>query len=233
MIYSLYIFDRHCTIVYYQDWHRSPLKPARPSPNVLPCVSPSLSPGYQSINPHSDQSRQASSQGILPFHSNTGTLVGGEEVPNLLNTTRLNDGNGIRSDLLHSQNQLQNGSSSNLLPGLLFDEEAKLVYGLVFSLRNLVRKLAGRDEPVHYYTTSTYSLHLFTTPTNITFVLLSSPMTESLQPVLKNIWKTSWTDFVIRNPLVSIDSAQSGKGVDNEMFRRSVDNTMRALTIFN
>lgn len=233
MIYSLYIFDRHCTIVYYQDWHRSPLKPARPSPNVLPCVSPSLSPGHHLIDPHSDQARQASSQGTLPFHSNSGTIVGGEEAPNVLAAGRLGD--GIRPDLshTHAQAQLQNGSSSNLLPGLLFDEEAKLVYGLVFSLRNLVRKLAGRDEPVHYYTTSTYSLHLFTTPTNITFVLLSSPMTESLQPVLKNIWKTAWTDFVIRNPLVSIDSAQSGRGVDNEMFRRSVDNTMRALTIFN
>jgi hypothetical protein len=28
--------------------------------------------------------------------------------------------------------------------GLPFDEEAKLVYGVVFSLRNLVKKLAGR-----------------------------------------------------------------------------------------
>jgi len=29
-------------------------------------------------------------------------------------------------------------------PGLPFDEEAKLVYGVVFSLRNMVRKMAGR-----------------------------------------------------------------------------------------
>jgi len=33
---------------------------------------------------------------------------------------------------------------SELKPGLAFDEEAKLVYGIVFSLRNMVNKLAGR-----------------------------------------------------------------------------------------
>ncbi|KAH9816494.1 Sybindin-like protein [Melampsora americana] len=227
MIYSLYIFDRHCTIIYYQDWHRSPLKPAKPSSNVLPNVSPTLSLPHLSSHSKSDQVRQSSSKGILPFDSNTGTWVAGEDVPNVLST-----GRGVEERGTEIESQTE-PSSSHPLPGLFFDEEAKLVYGLVFSLRNLVRKLTGREEPVHYYTTSTYSLHLFTTPTNITFVLLSSPITESLQPVLKNIWKTSWTDFVIRNPLVSIDSAQSGRGVDNELFRRSVDNTMRALTIFN
>jgi hypothetical protein len=28
--------------------------------------------------------------------------------------------------------------------GLPFDEEAKLVYGIIFSLRNMVKKLAGQ-----------------------------------------------------------------------------------------
>ncbi|KAH9815026.1 Sybindin-like protein [Melampsora americana] len=227
MIYSLYIFDRHCTIIYYQDWHRSPLKAAKPSSNVLPNVSPTLSLPHLSSHHKSDQVRQSSSKGIPSFDSKTGRWVAGEDVPNVLSTGRAAEERGIE---VESQTE---PSSSHPLPGLFFDEEAKLVYGLVFSLRNLVRRLTGRDEPVHYYTTSTYSLHLFTTPTNITFVLLSSPITESLQPVLKNIWKTSWTDFVIRNPSVSIHSAQSGRGVDNELFRRSVDNTMRALTIFN
>lgn len=37
--------------------------------------------------------------------------------------------------------------AGELKPGLAFDEEAKLVYGIVFSLRNLVNKLAGRYAP--------------------------------------------------------------------------------------
>ena len=32
--------------------------------------------------------------------------------------------------------------------GLPFDEEAKLVYGVVLSLRNMVKKLAGRYVPL-------------------------------------------------------------------------------------
>lgn len=31
--------------------------------------------------------------------------------------------------------------------GLSFDEEAKLVYGVVLSLRNMVKKLAGKSVP--------------------------------------------------------------------------------------
>ena len=32
--------------------------------------------------------------------------------------------------------------------GLAFDEESKLVYGIIFSLRNMVKKLAGRSVAV-------------------------------------------------------------------------------------
>ncbi|KAG0144779.1 hypothetical protein CROQUDRAFT_94704 [Cronartium quercuum f. sp. fusiforme G11] len=225
MIYSLYIFDRHCAAVYYQDWHRSPLKPARPSPNVLPCVSAAVSPGPPAQQNRFNQARQPNSRGDLPLKATTGVIVGGEEKPNVL-------GAGWGTDRIKHEPIPSPSVTGGPLPSLLFDEEAKLVYGLVFSLRNLVRKLAGRDEPLHFYTTSTYSLHLFTTPTNQTFVLLSSPMEESLQPILRDLWRSAWTDFVVRNPLVSIDSTKSGRGIDNEMFRRSVDNTIKSLPIF-
>jgi hypothetical protein len=35
--------------------------------------------------------------------------------------------------------------------GLAFDEEAKLVYGVILSLRNMIRKLSGRYEPAHCF----------------------------------------------------------------------------------
>ncbi|KNZ55796.1 hypothetical protein VP01_257g4 [Puccinia sorghi] len=247
--------------VYYQDWHRSPLKAARPDPNVLPCVSPAISPvkePHQTVT-NTDLARQQSAMGILPFNNRSGVVIGGEEVP--ANMQPLVSSSILKHPSLNSnplsrpsqENKLDDHSLPSKIPGLPFDEEAKLVYGVVFSLRNMVQKLAGKQEILHGYSTSAYSLHILTTPTNHTFALFTSPMTESLRPTLKTLWRTAWLDFVVRklsrpnggknhtslsfhyvrNPLVSIDSKQSGRGIDNEMFRRSVDNQMRALPVFN
>lgn len=240
-VYSFYVFDRHCAAVYYQDWHRSPLKAARPDPNVLPCVSPAISPvkePHQTVT-NTDLARQQSAMGILPFNNRSGVVIGGEEVP--ANMQPLVSSSILKHPSLNSnplskpsqENKLDDHSLPSKIPGLPFDEEAKLVYGVVFSLRNMVQKLAGKQEILHGYSTSAYSLHILTTPTNHTFALFTSPMTESLRPTLKTLWRTAWLDFVVRNPLVSIDSKQSGRGIDNEMFRRSVDNQMRALPVFN
>lgn len=63
--------------------------------------------------------------------------------------------------------------ASDLLP---FDEEAKLVYGVVFSLRNMVRKIGGESETFNSFTTSTYTLAHLHTPTMYTFVILTDPV---------------------------------------------------------
>jgi hypothetical protein len=57
----------------------------------------------------------------------------------------------------------------------------------------------SRQEVLHGYTTSAYTLHILTTPTNHTFALFTSPMPESLRPTLKTLWRTAWLDFVVRN----------------------------------
>jgi len=36
------------------------------------------------------------------------------------------------------------GGAGGAGPGLPFDEEAKLVYGVILSLRNMVKRLSGR-----------------------------------------------------------------------------------------
>ncbi|GAA97052.1 uncharacterized protein L969DRAFT_611493 [Mixia osmundae IAM 14324] len=106
---------------------------------------------------------------------------------------------------------------------LPFDEEAKLVYGVVFSLRNMVKKLAGREEAFLSYSTSTYKLHFFETVTGYKFLLLSDLSAPgSLRHVLKQIYQGAFIEFVVRNPLIQMDSHQSGRGIDNVAFRRAV-----------
>ncbi|PLW10963.1 hypothetical protein PCANC_22215 [Puccinia coronata f. sp. avenae] len=213
--------------------HRSPLKPARPDPNVLQCVSPAISPMKEPhqtaiIKTDSHSRQQISAVGNLPFGNQSGgLLVGGEHVPNELESSQLsssvlkiNHSDPHHPPIAADKKLLDDHSQpAPKYAGLPFDEEAKLVYGVVFSLRNLLQKLDGKKEVLHGYTTSAYMLHILTTPSNHTFALFSSPMSESMAPALQTLWRTAWLDFVVRNPLVSIDSRQSGREIDNEMFR--------------
>ena len=116
--------------------------------------------------------------------------------------------------------------------GLPFDEEAKLVYGVVLSLRNMVKKLSGKqEEPFLSYKTPSYRLHLFETLTGYRFVLLSDPQSESLRFVLRQLYQGPFVEYVARNPLVEMDSRT--EGIDNDQFRAAVDRHMRSLTVFS
>ncbi|BGP40902.1 Trafficking protein particle complex subunit BET5 [Rhodotorula kratochvilovae] len=113
---------------------------------------------------------------------------------------------------------------------LAFDEEAKLVYGVVFSLRNLVSKLSSRDdESFHSVSTSAYKLHYLRTPTAFHLVLLTSPNHPSLRPLLRQIYTGPFNEFVVRNPLADLDTQQSGRGIDNKQFRRAVEKMLAAV----
>ncbi|KIK27752.1 hypothetical protein PISMIDRAFT_92842, partial [Pisolithus microcarpus 441] len=119
------------------------------------------------------------------------------------------------------------GSRTNTLT---FDEEAKLVYGVILSLRNMIKKLSRRDEQFTSYRTSTYRLHLYETLSGYKFVMLSDPSTDGLRFVLRQIYSGPFVDYVARNPLVSMDSRE--QGIDNEYFRASVDRMIRGLSVF-
>lgn len=258
-IYSLYVFDRHCNAgksfailtdrrllttslaVYYQDWHRSPLKPARPGATVLPCVSPVVSPVNPSLHASTSSNHDASRPGAAPARPplgpRTGLDLGGESGPAALKSSTRSSGGGPPLAGLGvsgwKEAQERDARERARLEeerriggrGLPFDEEAKLVYGVVFSLRNMVKRLASGqalasgeqvngeeavggppsmvEEQLIGYSTPTYALHLLRTPSGVSFVLLSSPVQGSLRDVLRSIWKGAYVDFVVRAPTLS------------------------------
>ena len=105
----------HCICVYYQDWHRA--KPPRRGNEggVLPGVS-------EIVHPQGDRSVMSDASRRNTLASTTGVVVAvNDEVP--------------RTPVP------QTPSPSTGLP---FDEEAKLVYGVVLSLRNMIKKLSGK-----------------------------------------------------------------------------------------
>ncbi|ODN80667.1 hypothetical protein L202_02844 [Cryptococcus amylolentus CBS 6039] len=195
-IYSLYIFDRHCDCVYYQDWHRTrPIRPPPPS---------SFKPGVHRIPsvPHP-------SDNVRP--------------------SIFDENHNPRADGVSVQDRL-GGGSGRAPKGLPFDEESKLVYGVLISLRSMVKRLSGRDEAFTSYSTPQYKLHLFESPTGYKFVLLSDPSSDDLRFVLRQLYVGPFLEYVVRNPLVKMDSRE--EGIDNDLFRGAVDRHMRGLTMF-
>lgn len=206
-IYSLYIYDRHCACVYYQDWHRT----RRPKPavegGILNAVSRAVAPQAADT---SAVNTSAFSSPRNTLSSTTGFVVAvGDDPSSTLPQTAVD------------------GPKSNALP---FDEEAKLVYGVVLSLRNMVKKLSGRDEQFTSYRTSAYKLHLYETMSGYKFIMLSDPSTDGLRFILRQIYNGPFVDYVARNPLVSMDSRE--QGIDNDYFRASVDRLIRGLSVF-
>ncbi|EIW63414.1 snare-like protein [Trametes versicolor FP-101664 SS1] len=210
-IYSLYIFDRHCTCVYYQDWHRTVRPKTAVEGGMLPAV-------YAPVYP-SGPGAAVSNRNTLS--SNSGIVVavnhGDEEGPQ----------SSLPTQQLYSPIAPQPPAPTSALS---FDEESKLVYGVVLSLRNMIRKLSGKDENFVNYQTSSYKLHLYETHSGFKFVMLSDPGADSLRFVLRQIYAGPFLEYVVRNPLVEADSRE--RGIDNDYFRMSTDRLVRGLTVF-
>ncbi|GAA5852825.1 hypothetical protein JCM8547_004698 [Rhodosporidiobolus lusitaniae] len=197
-VYGLYIYDRHCTCAFYSDL--GALSNRDPGPSTLPNV---LSPSSASF---------PSTSAAPP---RTSLDEGGYGVPDA----------AARSEGAVAA-QADNGKGKGRLA---FDEEAKLVYGVVFSLRNMVSKLSSRgDETFHSFSTSQYKLHYLHTPTSCHFILITSPMAGSFGPLLRQLYIGPFAEHVVRNPLASLDTQKSGKGIDNPAFRQAVEKLLTA-----
>ncbi|KAH9858828.1 snare-like protein [Lenzites betulinus] len=210
-IYSLYIFDRHCTCVYYQDWHRTVRPKLAVEGGMLPAV---YAPVYPTAHPDAS-------------HSNRNTLASSSGIVVAVNVN--DDGPTTPGPAQQAYSPIA-PQPPPPTSSLSFDEEAKLVYGVVLSLRNMIKKLSGKDEQFVNYETSTYKLHLYETPSGYKFVMLSDPHADSLRFVLRQIYAGPFLEYVVRNPLVEMDSRTHG--IDNDYFRVSTDRLVHGLTVF-
>ncbi|PWZ02130.1 hypothetical protein BCV70DRAFT_198408 [Testicularia cyperi] len=197
-VYSLWIFDRHCNPIYHQDWshlhtpaggslggggHTSPTASQSSGFASLGATiqratgtTPATTPDGRALPP------QRPGQPSLPNVTRQG---GASTSPSASASASASAGNAQMSDDQRSSTgsnlafSAANSVSQSVQPSadlLPFDEEAKLVYGVVFSLRNMVRKLGGDSESFNSFTTSTYTLAHLHTPTMYTFVILTDPV---------------------------------------------------------
>jgi len=102
------------------------------------------------------------------------------------------------------------------------EDDAKLIFGTVFSLRNMVRKLGGDDDSFLSYRTSQYKLHYYETPTNIKFVMLTDTKSASMRMALHQIYVNLFVEFIVKNPLSPVEHP-GGIGVNNELFEEGLE----------
>ncbi|KAK4501954.1 hypothetical protein PRZ48_007764 [Zasmidium cellare] len=108
------------------------------------------------------------------------------------------------------------------------DNDAKLIFGTIFSLRRMVRQLGGQDDLFLSYRTGEYKLHYFETPTQLKFVLLTDTRVGSMRTVLHQIWATLYVEYVVKSPLAPLEH-RKGEGVANELFEGGLESFMRSI----
>ena len=221
-----YVFDRHCTCTFYASYAG---KPPKATSTTFPSVfrtPPILS--------HPSQSSALNNNALPPWERLTG---------------------GAGSQAGGTIEGMEGGEREREFEkaGLVFDEEAKLVYGIIFSLRNMVKKLSLRSVPssssslpfkenideiateqreqdsFHSFSTSAYKLHYLHTNSSTHLVLITSPTMTSQRSVLRQIYSGPFLEFVVRNSGVELDSRVSGMGIDNDRFRIEVDRIIKAI----
>jgi len=111
------------------------------------------------------------------------------------------------------------------------EQEAKLLYGMLFSIKSFVNKLSPEDlkEGFQSFRTSQYRLNLYETPTKVKFVLntdtaVTHPVVRDL---LKKLHSQVYVEFVVKNPLY-----QQGTPIESQLFTTKLDEFVQTFAFF-
>ena len=117
--------------------------------------------------------------------------------------------------------------------GISQDEEFKLMYGMIFSIKSLVSRLSTFSAKENFlsYTTTKYKLHCFETPTGLKFVMNTDNSDSvdmvNVQDVLCHIYSKLYVDYVVRNPLYAM-----GAWINSELFGSELDTYVQQLPFY-
>ncbi|RYP80384.1 hypothetical protein DL770_006252 [Monosporascus sp. CRB-9-2] len=217
-VYSFYIFDRHTECVYSKLW----LPPARPHSVTAPTTTTTTAASGDALITSPTSQQQPFSGG-----SNRSSAAGTPTATGVATTAARASAPAPASSSTAAAAAVVGGRGATARRDRSGDD-AKLIFGTVFSLRNMARKLGGEDDAFISYRTAHYKLHYYETPTNLRFALLTEPGALSMRNVLHQIYINLWVEYVVKNPLSPVEH-KGGEGVRNEMFEMGLDKFIRGL----
>ncbi|KAH3810893.1 trafficking protein particle complex subunit 1-like [Dreissena polymorpha] len=113
--------------------------------------------------------------------------------------------------------------------GMPRDEEFKLMYGMLFSIKSFVTRISPTDVKDGFlnFKTSKFRLHLYETASGLKFVLNTDLSVGSVKDVLHEIYRTIYVEYVVKNPECDLT-----RTIDAELFKQKLEDYVRALPIF-
>lgn len=106
-------------------------------------------------------------------------------------------------------------------------EERRLMFGMMFSMKDLVNRLSPGPSPegLHTIRTNSFALHHYQSASGIMFILNTDPTVDDLHSTLHRVYSNLFVEFVSKNPLYSHtqDSA-----IDCPLFARKLDEYISA-----
>ncbi|KAL2079413.1 hypothetical protein ACEWY4_025157 [Coilia grayii] len=114
--------------------------------------------------------------------------------------------------------------------GISKDEEFKLMYGMLFSIRSFVSKMSPLDMKDGFvsFQTSRYKLHYYETPTGIKIIMNTDLGVPNCRDILHQIYSTLYVEYIVKNPLCVL-----GDTLQSELFNSRLDSFVRALPFFS
>lgn len=107
------------------------------------------------------------------------------------------------------------------------EEERKLVFGMLYSLKDLAAKLSPQTESgaggegLHTLKTNTFTLHHYQSLTGLVFVLNTDNDVPDQYHVLKHIYTNLFIEYVTRNPLYRRESPD--EPINSPLFEKRVE----------
>uniref|UniRef100_A0A915CMF0 Trafficking protein particle complex subunit n=1 Tax=Ditylenchus dipsaci TaxID=166011 RepID=A0A915CMF0_9BILA len=103
------------------------------------------------------------------------------------------------------------------------EEEEKLVYGMLLSLRSFSCKLSTKDglQFVQNYKTSCYRMNYMETATGLKIVLNTDPDADGIPQLLHAVFQI-YIETVLKNPFV--DTSQK---IQSDIFHSKIDEAVR------
>ncbi|SCV01102.1 LAMI_0G09340g1_1 [Lachancea mirantina] len=123
--------------------------------------------------------------------------------------------------------------SSGVVNSKQNEDTAKLLFGMIFSLKSICRKLGNEDvsNEIRTIATGKYRVHVLTTASGLWLVLLTDVQQKNVSEVLHHLYGEIYVPSVAENWLSPIDFAEKeeekmGQGfrkIQNRYFLRAVE----------
>lgn len=121
------------------------------------------------------------------------------------------------------------------------DDIAKLLYGMIFSLRSITTKLSSSDDgntnEIKSISTGKFRIHAYCTATGLWFVLLTDFKPFNYEKVLQHIYSDIFVKYISNNSLSPYDFAESesekrGQGmkkITNRHFMKNLESLLEPM----